>query len=205
MNSYPHDEFDDVPEDSERRGAYRGQRSEGQTSRAGTLAIVVVGILGLLVGAVMFVVQPRTLAPDSDQNISAASSPSPSSTESPSSKPWKPSDINVQIFNAGSYPGAAEEVEKELESAGYQVTSHESWDGEPLPYSMVYYANGFIAEANTITDGVGFSYFEEQTDMDSDIYVVLGPDFPGLIPGSFEENTKAAASASASPTSTPAG
>lgn len=207
MNSYPRDEFDDVPEDSARRGAYRGQQIDQSTSRGGTIAILCVGILGLLLGAVMFVVQPRTLAPDAPNNVSAAvSAPASESSNESQQTPKDPSEINVKIYNAGTYPGAASEVEREMKKAGYNVTGTSNWKGESIPYSMVYYANGFIAEANTVADGLGFSYFEEQKDAPADIAVVLGPDFAGIPEGSFQENVAAqeTATASATASETPA-
>lgn len=208
MNSYPHDEFDDVSEVSPSRGAYRGKKTKPNASRRSFYALIGVGILGLLLGAVTFVVQPRTLAPDANENISAAISASPS--EIPSGSPTDsgikdPSSINVHIYNGGAYAGAAASVKEELTQAGYKVTQTSNWEGEPLPYSMIYYSNGFIQEANTVADGLGFTYFEEKSNLDSDISVVLGPDFAGIVPGNFQENIDAAqATASATPSKTPA-
>lgn len=198
MQSYPRDEFDDVPEDSARRGAYRGQTPKSPISDKGTWALSIVGILGLILGGVMFVVQPRTLAPESANNISAATGNNSSSAATDEKK--QPSELNVEIYNAGAYPGAASEVQKELKKAGYNVSSTANWKGEAMPNSMVYFANGNIDEANTVANGLGIEYFEEDPDTKVDIYVVLASDFAGVPDGGFEANSTASASVSASPT-----
>ncbi|MCC5675395.1 hypothetical protein JNE43_11365 [Kocuria rhizophila] len=61
MSEYPHDEFDDVPEDGARQGAHRGHNPrarEGSTRQF--RAVLVSGVLALVLGAVCFVNAPRT-------------------------------------------------------------------------------------------------------------------------------------------------
>ena len=61
MSEYPRDEFDDVPEDGTRQGAHRGHNPNARAGSQGMfLAILIVGVLALVLGAVAFVNAPRT-------------------------------------------------------------------------------------------------------------------------------------------------
>ena len=61
MSQYPHDEFDDVPEDGARQGAHRGHNPRARTgSRRELRAVVAAGVVSLVIGAVCFVNSPRT-------------------------------------------------------------------------------------------------------------------------------------------------
>ncbi|WP_240625040.1 hypothetical protein [Kocuria tytonicola] len=61
MSQYPHDEFDDVPEDGARQGAHRGHNPRARTgSRRELRAVVAAGVTSLVIGAVCFVNSPRT-------------------------------------------------------------------------------------------------------------------------------------------------
>ena len=61
MSQYPHDEFDDVPEDGARQGAHRGHNPRARTgSRRELRSVVAAGVLALVLGAVCFVNAPRT-------------------------------------------------------------------------------------------------------------------------------------------------
>ena len=76
MSHYPHDEFDDVPEDGTRQGAHRGHNPRSRTgSRAQLRAVVAAGVLSLVLGAVCFVNAPRTA--QEPQSAAASSAPSP--------------------------------------------------------------------------------------------------------------------------------
>lgn len=200
MNSYPHDEFDDVPEDSARRGAYRGEEEGATTFDKSTILIAIVGMLGLLVGAVMFIVQPRTLAPNAEENISAATTPLATPDNTFTEKEIrKPEELTVNIYNSQAYPGAAAEVEQVLLAQGYNVQETGNWTQDALPTSMVYYANGYIAEANELSNGMGIAYFEEDDQSESNLYVVVGPDFAGITSEQFVQGQEVAASETATP------
>ncbi len=177
MNSFPHDEFDDVPEDSQRRGAYRGKVEDPKASNRGFIGILTFGGLALLIGALMFIFQPRTLAPDAastnaESSSSASSSPTPRELRDPG-------EVNVEIYNGGAYPGAAAEVEQQLEDAGYQVTAAANWQGVPLSQSMVFYSNGYVNEASELADQLGIELIDSDPEASANLYIVLGPDYTG--------------------------
>lgn len=72
MSQYPHDEFDDVPEDGPRQGAHRGLRPTARVGAGELAAIVVAGLLTLGVGAYAFLEGAGDPAP-----APAVSSPGP--------------------------------------------------------------------------------------------------------------------------------
>lgn len=63
MTQYPHDEFDDVPEDEPRQGAHRGVRPAVRVGARELTAIVLAGVLTLGVGVVSFLNAPADAAP----------------------------------------------------------------------------------------------------------------------------------------------
>ncbi|WP_298586497.1 hypothetical protein [uncultured Kocuria sp.] len=58
MTQYPHDEFDDVPEDGLRQGAHRGLRPTVRVGARELTAIVLAGVLTLGVGVFSFLNAP---------------------------------------------------------------------------------------------------------------------------------------------------
>ena len=58
MTQYPHDEFDDVPEDGPRQGAHRGVRPTVRVGARELTAIVLAGVLTLGVGVFSFLNAP---------------------------------------------------------------------------------------------------------------------------------------------------
>lgn len=63
MTQYPHDEFDDVPEDGPRQGAHRGLRPTVRVGSRELTAIVLAGALTLGVGVFSFLNAPGEAAP----------------------------------------------------------------------------------------------------------------------------------------------
>lgn len=62
MTQYPHDEFDDVPEDGPRQGAHRGVRPTVRVGARELTAIVLAGALTLGVGVFSFLNAPADAA-----------------------------------------------------------------------------------------------------------------------------------------------
>ena len=73
MSQYPHDEFDDVPEDGARQGAHRGHNPRARTGvRRELRAVVAAGVVSLVIGAVCFVNAPRTAQDARASSVSSA-------------------------------------------------------------------------------------------------------------------------------------
>lgn len=80
--SYPRDEFDEVDEQSARRGTYRSVNVDPAKSVKGAIPLVAAGVGSLVVGAAMYVYAPRTATPQY-----TASSPSSSAASTSASSP----------------------------------------------------------------------------------------------------------------------
>lgn len=184
MNSYPRDELDDIDENTSRRGAYRGTPVDKATSRAGLLAIIISGVLALIVGGTMYVISPRTAAPEASgaSSATAAASASPSVEAMPTTNP---SSVTVEVYNSSASAGAAAQATAALEAAGYTVTSTANWAGAYTAESMVYFATGASSEANEIADTLGLPIIAQDYQAETGlVYVVLGADFaPTSLPG----------------------
>lgn len=195
MNSYPRDEFDDIDENTSRRGAYRGAPVDNGTSRAGLLAIIISGVLALIVGGTMYVISPRTAAPEASGSSSATAtaSASPSAEATPTTNP---SSVTVEVYNSSAPAGAAAQATAALEAIGYTVTSTANWAGAYTAESMVYFATGASSEANEIADTLGLPTIAQDYQAETGlVYVVLGADFdPTSLAGASSSATDSATS-----------
>ncbi|MDO4897914.1 MAG: LytR C-terminal domain-containing protein [Rothia sp. (in: high G+C Gram-positive bacteria)] len=174
MTSYPHDEFDDIDEDTAPRGAYRGGHIDSHTSNRGLLLTVLCGVLSLLVGGFMYVNSPRLASPEAAASASAASA-SPSAEATPTTDP---SSVTVEVYNSSAAEGAANVATKLIESKGYTVTATGNWAGAYMEESSVNFATGASSEANDIADALGLPLIaQDYQAAKGNIYVVLGADF----------------------------
>lgn len=87
--SYPRDEFDEVDENTARRGTYRAVNADPAKSPKGAIPLVAAGVVGLLIGGAMYVYAPRTASPQ--YSASTAKSSSAPASSSASSAPAKAS------------------------------------------------------------------------------------------------------------------
>ncbi|MGV3017214.1 LytR C-terminal domain-containing protein [Rothia sp. 88186D007BW] len=202
MNRYPRDEFDDIDESTARRGAYRGAVVDTATSRAGLLAIIISGVLALMVGGLMYVVSPRTAAPDAATSPDTAA-PAPAAAEvSPSPEPTPttdPSSVKVEVYNSSAPSGSAAQAAAVLEEEGYSVVSTANWAGAYAAESMVYFATGASSEANEIADTLGLLTIAQDYQAETGlIYLVLGADFDPASLGGVSSSPSDATSVPAS-------
>lgn len=179
---YPHDEFDDVPEDSAPRGAYRGVTVDPTRSTKKTVAVAIAGILALLVGGIMFVFSPRLSTPEASSTLplatrTASASPSASATatdqESASTK-------TGMVYNSGAYQGAAGQASTVLGNNGYTIAQVANWQGAEVANSTVYYSAGHAAEAEEVAKLIGVPYISKDADTELEFYIVLAADYAGL-------------------------
>lgn len=78
MTQYPHDEFDDVPEDGARQGAHRGLRPTVRVGARELAAIVLAGVLTLGVGVFAFLNAPADAGTTPAATTPTATTPRPS-------------------------------------------------------------------------------------------------------------------------------
>ena len=193
--SYPRDEFDEVDEKTARRGTYRAVNADPAKSPKGAIPLVAAGVVGLLVGAVMYIYAPRTASPEYSAQKSASSSASARSSASATSasasasapasatpsKPGLVDSISVGVFNASAPAGSASSAAALL--SNYTVNETANYTGAAPATSVVYYAEGYQAQAQSIAAALDISQVRQATSAvpmgNHEVIVVLASDYTG--------------------------
>lgn len=193
MSKYPHDEFDDIDENTARRGIYRGTIDDPAKDPRGAIPLVTAGVIALLLGASMYVMAPRYSSPNSAGSKAyagkAAASPSGNApktdggNKSGSAQPSQSSSQSstsgtVAVYNASAPSGSASRAAAKLKS--YTISETGNWPGNPPQSSTVYYKSGAQQQAQQVANAVGISNVQEGTAEDlgsNDTVVVLASDF----------------------------
>ena len=194
--SYPRDEFDEVDEKTARRGTYRAVNADPAKSPKGAIPLVAAGVVGLLVGAAMYIYAPRTASPEysaqksvsssssarSSAPSAASASASASATASASpSKTGLVDSISVGVFNASAPAGSASSAAALL--SNYTVNETANYTGAAPATSVVYYAEGYQAQAQSIAAALDISQVRQATSAvpmgNHEVIVVLASDYTG--------------------------
>ena len=193
--SYPRDEFDEVDEKTARRGTYRAVNADPAKSPKGAIPLVAAGVVGLLVGAAMYIYAPRTASPEYSAQKSASSSASARSSASATSAPASASatasaspsktglvdSISVGVFNASAPAGSASSAAALL--SNYTVNETANYTGAAPATSVVYYAEGYQAQAQSIAAALDISQVRQATSAvpmgNHEVIVVLASDYTG--------------------------
>lgn len=182
MTQYPHDEFDDVDENSKRRGVYRAHDPRQDVGKGAFFSMFAAGAAALLLGGFMYVYSPQTNAPDAQETTAAEASTSPSGEESASAEPTAKAtgeSIPTAIYNSGGVTGAASDAMNLLmaSDANVTITQVANWQGTPVMTSIVFYSAGNEEIANTVADAIGIEYIQEDPTQDVPVVAVLGPEY----------------------------
>lgn len=203
MNTYPHDEFDDVDASTARGGAYRAQPVKDPAATRVLLLTVLAGVLALLVGGVMYVMSPRLASPEAQGTASATAS----ATTAEATPTTNPASVTVEVYNSSAPEGSAAIATSVLEAKGYTVVTTGNWHGIYQTESLVNFATGASSEANEIADSLGLPTIAQDYEAEKGlVYVVLGADFdPTTFATAATEtaSAEAGASAGAEPTESP--
>lgn len=193
--SYPRDEFDEVDEKTARRGTYRAVNADPAKSPKGAIPLVAAGVVGLLVGAAMYIYAPRTASPEysaqksASSSASARSSASATSASASASAPASASpsktglvdSISVGVFNASAPAGSASSAAALL--SNYTVNETANYTGAAPATSVVYYAEGYQAQAQSIAAALDISQVRQATSAvpmgNHEVIVVLASDYTG--------------------------
>lgn len=193
--SYPRDEFDEVDEKTARRGTYRAVNADPAKSPKGAIPLVAAGVVGLLVGAAMYIYAPRTASPEYSAQKSASSSASARSSASATSASASASatasatpsktglvdSISVGVFNASAPAGSASSAAALL--SNYTVNETANYTGAAPATSVVYYAEGYQAQAQSIAATLDISQVRQATSAvpmgNHEVIVVLASDYTG--------------------------
>lgn len=193
--SYPRDEFDEVDEKTARRGTYRAVNADPAKSPKGAIPLVAAGVVGLLVGAAMYIYAPRTASPEysaqksasspaSARSSASATSASASASATASASPSKTGlvdSISVGVFNASAPAGSASSAAALL--SNYTVNETANYTGAAPATSVVYYAEGYQAQAQSIAATLDISQVRQATSAvpmgNHEVIVVLASDYTG--------------------------
>ena len=172
--SYPRDEFDEVDEKTARRGTYRAVNADPAKSPKGAIPLVAAGVVGLLVGAAMYIYAPRTASPEYSAQKSASSSASARSSASAATSASASASASAP---AGSASSAAALL------SNYTVNETANYTGAAPATSVVYYAEGYQAQAQSIAAALDISQVRQATSAvpmgNHEVIVVLASDYTG--------------------------
>lgn len=175
--SYPRDEFDEVDETIARRGTYRAVNADPAKSPKGAIPLVAAGVVGLLIGGAMYVYAPRTASPQ----YSASSAPAKASASASATKTGLAESISVAVYNAAAPAGSASRAAALL--TGYTINETANYTGVAPATSVVYYAEGYQSQAQSIASKLDISQVRQATSDvqmgNHEVIVILSSDYTG--------------------------
>lgn len=186
--SYPRDEFDEVDETTARRGTYRAVNADPAKSPKGAIPLVAAGIVGLLIGGAMYVYAPRTASPQysastakSSSAPASASAPAKASASASATKTGLAESISVAVYNAAAPAGSASGAAAQL--TGYTISETANYTGVAPATSVVYYAEGYQSQAQSIASKLGIAQVRQATSDvrmgNHEVIVILSSDYTG--------------------------
>lgn len=186
--SYPRDEFDEVDETTARRGTYRAVNADPAKSPKGAIPLVAAGIVGLLIGGAMYVYAPRTASPQysastakSSSAPASASAPAKASASASATKTGLAESISVAVYNAAAPAGSASRAAALL--TGYTINETANYTGVAPATSVVYYAEGYQSQAQSIASKLDISQVRQATSDvqmgNHEVIVILSSDYTG--------------------------
>ena len=184
--SYPRDEFDEVDETTARRGTYRAVNADPAKSPKGAIPLVAAGIVGLLIGGAMYVYAPRTASPQysastakSSSAPASASAPAKASASASATKTGLAESISVAVYNAAAPAGSASRAAALL--TGYTINETANYTGVAPATSVVYYAEGYQSQAQSIASKLGITQVRQATSDvqmgNHEVIVILSSDY----------------------------
>lgn len=186
--SYPRDEFDEVDENTARRGTYRAVNADPAKSPKGAIPLVAAGVVGLLIGGAMYVYAPRTASPQysastakSSSAPASASAPAKASASASATKTGLAESISVAVYNAAAPAGSASRAAALL--TGYTINETANYTGVAPATSVVYYAEGYQSQAQSIASKLGITQVRQATSDvqmgNHEVIVILSSDYTG--------------------------
>lgn len=195
---HPRDVFDDVPESGSRQGAHRPREAAAPTTPGSLKAMVIVGSLGLLLGAGAYVFstmsQDRSPAAVEGAGDQAAEDPVRSAAaEGGAAVSAAPQDAEqVGVFNATDLDGAAGAAAEELTALDWQVVATGNW-GMSVADSVVYYSGdvGTEEQARFVADALGIEQIQADDAIAYPLVAVIGEDVGAELVGVDQQQSSA--------------
>lgn len=188
------DALDDVPEDGTRQGAHRSAGAAPLRVPRELLAMMLLGGLGLVLGAAAFVLSSMgVLGPGDSQEARAGSGATEGSdvsaaapeesrdseaTAAPTSAPEGAEQVG--IFNASLVDGVAGATSSQLTAEDWEVIATGNW-GATAEQSVVYYAEDGVTgdtqeQAGIIAESLGIETVQADDAIAYPLVVVVGSD-----------------------------
>lgn len=185
------DAFDDVPEDGARQGTHRSADAAPLRMPRELLAMMLVGGLGLALGAAAFVLSSMGVlggvdspeagagsAATEEPDASTAAPEEPAETAAPTSAPEGAEQVGV--FNASLVDGVAGAASNELIAEDWEIIATGNW-GATVERSVVYYAEDGVTgdteeQAGLIAEALGIETVQADDAIAYPLVVVLGSD-----------------------------
>ncbi|MGJ3189446.1 LytR C-terminal domain-containing protein [Paenarthrobacter sp. FR1] len=205
MTKFARDEFDQVPQNTNRQGVHRDAQ---ETARPTLWPVLTVGAVALVLGLVAFLILPNLglVAPSASSNVST---PAPQQTgASPSAEPTEassdpaasgepspettPSDVPsetasaapvdkttpVAVYNGAGTAGLAGRVAGLVEGDGWTLSTVGNWGGVPQQTSVIFFnAPAQKANAEALGALLGIQAIVETPDVQQPLVVVAGPGY----------------------------
>ncbi|WOH19631.1 LytR C-terminal domain-containing protein [Paenarthrobacter sp. GOM3] len=203
MTKYARDEFDQVPQNTNRQGVHRDAQ---ETARPTLWPVLTVGAVALVLGLVAFLILPNlgVVGPSASSNVSTpapqqtdaspsaapsesapAASGEPSPEASPSNVPSEtPSSTAVDkttpvaVYNGAGTAGLAGRVAGLVEGDGWTLSTVGNWGGLPQQTSVIFY-NSPAQKANAEALGalLRIQSIVESPEIQQPLVVVAGPGY----------------------------
>ncbi|MDR6637244.1 LytR C-terminal domain-containing protein [Paenarthrobacter nitroguajacolicus] len=203
MTKYARDEFDQVPQNTNRQGVHRDAQ---ETARPTLWPVLTVGAVALVLGLVAFLILPNlgVVGPSASSNVStpapqqtdaspsvapsesapaASGGPSPEASPSnvPSETPFSAAvdkTTPVAVYNGAGTAGLAGRVAGLVEGDGWPLSTVGNWGGLPQQTSVIFY-NSPAQKANAEALGalLRIQSIVESPEIQQPLVVVAGPGY----------------------------
>lgn len=191
MTDHPRDEFDEVPEASERQGAHREHLVP---TRPGGIGVKIgAASVALLIGLGSYFLLPRLVGPGEtdaagpDTSVSTGTdAPAPATDPATDPGTAEPGVLDdgvdreqtVNVLNGTGVPGLASVAVGRLADAGWGSAQPGNWVGAPLDASVIFYdGENQRATAEALAADLGITGLLDSSEISADVSVVLGPEF----------------------------
>jgi hypothetical protein len=204
MTKFARDEFDQVPQNTNRQGVHRDAQ---ETARPVLWPVLTVGAVALVLGLVAFLILPNlgVVGPSASSNVSTPA-PQQSTDTSPSAAPSEPAPtasgepspeaspsnvpsatpssapvdktIPVAVYNGAGTAGLAGRVAGLVQGDGWTLSTVGNWGGLPQQTSVIFY-NSPAQKANAEALGtlLRIQSIVESPEIQQPLVVVAGPGY----------------------------
>lgn len=190
MAKFPHDRFDEVPDDLDRVGAHRAERRPGRGWIGFAWAALATGVLvgagvvylGVANNSFQFVnpTSSSSGTPDAEAPETDTATPTPSVVPQTDPSQVDPDVTTITVLNGTTTTGLAGTASTALEDAGWTVGTQGNANGTVATSTVYYSAAADEAVALGLAQQLGFTDVElSDAFPGAAVTIVLGADYTG--------------------------